>query len=256
MRTRRKSIIAFIFIAMMLIVSSAVYATDEESATEETVIVEEPTDETEKEEVITEEQSAEDTEIILREDLPEEKEGISAGDADIEVQEETQDPAVSAPAPQPSIPEPPAKSAIDNAVDRVRTGGRSVDLSDLKIPEGEMDALMTAIVNAGLVPANAEISFISEGGYITSYEVDLDLNDDSKPSSPPKDDELTTQNEAQDQIQTEERTVAESVHLVPQQTAHKTEIPEEGSAEQPVSGLLGFLALITSGIRHALNALH
>ncbi len=271
--TRRTSVIAVMFIAMMLIVSTTVYATDEESATAENVISEEAVEETEKEEVITEEQTAEDPEPVLKEEPPKgeletvlqeeqaepEGEDVSAGAADIEsVQEETQDP-VSAPAPQSSpIATPVVKTAIEIAVDRVKAGGRSVDLSGLKIPEGDMDRLMSAIVDAGLVSEDDNISFISMDGYITSYEVNLDITDedDSEAETDPAPSPVKVTEpsiEAPAQIQVDDSTTEP---LILQKTAQRTEIPEEGSAEQPVSGLLGLLALIASGIRHALIALH
>ena len=269
--TRRRSVIAFIFIALMLIVSTPVYANDEEAATAETIFAEEPAEET-KEEVITEEptdvpefileeESPADDPGILQEE-PAEKEDVSAGNSDIEVQEETQDPAVSAPAPQQSSQPAakPVKTAIEKAVDRIRAGGQSVDLSDLKIPEGQMDKLMSAIADAGFVSENDNISFVSMDGLITSYEVNLDIADadDSDTETAPSTAKVKepTAIKATAQIQADDDTDYTAEPLILQEASHKAGIPEEGSAEQPVSGLLGLLALIASGIRHALIALH
>lgn len=166
---RRIGFIAALLAAVVLIVPVNVYADDESPETEivtseNDIVSEEPVIEAE---VIDEEPSEAEADNASSEGASEET--LIQYEKPMEDSEET---PVSTDKTETtvSIAQEVSKSAFELAAERLRNR-KYADLSDLKIPEDQEDALYGVLTEQELIGSDEYLSFIIEDGYITKVEL-------------------------------------------------------------------------------------
>lgn len=164
---RRIGLIAALLAAAFIVTPVSIYADDELPETE---IVAAEDDEAPEEDVpeteVIDETTEETPEVVPPEDTSEE--------TPVQVEEPSEDSETSVTneeaSPEDPVQEEPKKSAFELAAERLR-GCVYADLSDLKIPEAQEDALFGFLAEQEIIGSGVYLSFIADGGYIIQVEL-------------------------------------------------------------------------------------